>query len=170
MEYGNSLAGGRAMSTPDSDAWMTGHFSAHSDRLMWRLIAPRIARRFWRDLLLSTAVGAASAGLFGVLHDQVTYMVSEEYFTKVKFVQFAYADPGTGPRAFAGVVGFLASWWVGAIAGWLLGRLAFPRLARREAWRRVAQGYGWVFGGALTGALAGAVIGHRVASSPALET
>lgn len=116
---------------------------------------PRIDRGNWRDLFALSLIGAFIAGFYGVVHDQVTYSISPEYFTKAKFEQFAYADPGRGPRVFAGVVGFLASWWVGAIGAWLLGRVALPRAERRDALRHVAKGLGAVFCGAASGGLAG---------------
>lgn len=75
-----------------------------------------------RRLALSSAVGALLAGTYGILHDQVTYSLSPEYFTHFKFLQFSNADFGFPARVFVGTIGFLATWWVGAIAGWILGR------------------------------------------------
>ena len=34
------------------------------------------------------AVGSVLAGVYGIFHDQVTYAISPEYFTKLKFDQF----------------------------------------------------------------------------------
>ena len=34
------------------------------------------------------------ASLYGVGHDQVTYTISPEYYTKFKFIQFNLADSG----------------------------------------------------------------------------
>lgn len=71
--------------------------------------------------------GALIAGGFGIIHDQVTYTISPEYFTRMKFEQFAAWDFGLPRRVFVAEIGFLASWWVGLIAGWFLARLALPR-------------------------------------------
>ncbi len=71
--------------------------------------------------------GALIAGGFGVLHDEVTYTISPEYFTRMKFQQFAAWDLGWPRRVFVAEIGFLASWWVGLIAGWFLARLALPK-------------------------------------------
>lgn len=69
--------------------------------------------------------GALVAGIYGILHDQITYTISNEYFTKFKFDQFAHANPGFGGnRVFASVIGFLATWWIGCIMGWVLARLS----------------------------------------------
>ena len=71
-------------------------------------------------------MGALIAGLYGVVHDQITYSMSPEYFTRVKFFQFHYADFGLPPRSFVAEIGFLATWWVGLIAGWFLGARRRP--------------------------------------------
>ncbi len=67
------------------------------------------------------------AGCFGIVHDQVTYTISPEYFTRMKFDQFRGADFGFPPRVLVAEIGFLATWWVGLIAGWFLARVALPR-------------------------------------------
>lgn len=41
-------------------------------------------------------VGSLIAGTYGILHDQVTYSIGPEYFTRFKFEQFAWADWGAG--------------------------------------------------------------------------
>lgn len=76
--------------------------------------------------------GTLIAGCFGILHDQITYTISPEYFTRMKFDQFRGADFGFPPRVFVAEIGFLATWWVGLIAGWFLARVALPRYERPE--------------------------------------
>ncbi|MEM6916537.1 MAG: hypothetical protein AAF491_08230 [Verrucomicrobiota bacterium] len=79
-------------------------------------------------MALITLVGALVAGIYGILHDQVTYSISSEYFTRFKFHQFSYAEPERGgPRVFAGTIGFLATWWVGAILAWVMARVSLWR-------------------------------------------
>src|SRR5260221_12058644 len=85
----------------------------------------------WREiptLVGITVFGAVLAGAYGAVHDQVSYSISPEYFTKMKFRQFAWADLGWPNRLFAAEVGFLASWWAGLIAGWLLARFGLAGL------------------------------------------
>jgi hypothetical protein len=72
--------------------------------------------------------GALLAGIFGILHDQITYTLAPEYFTQMKFDQFRAADFGFPPRIFVAEIGFLATWWVGAIAAWFLARIALEKL------------------------------------------
>lgn len=99
---------------------------------------PEIPRQLWLPTLGVTLLGAAVAGLYGAVHDQISYTVSPEYFTKLKFHQFAAANFGWPPRAFAAEVGFLGSWWVGLIAGWLLARWGVAEWARSRRWQQVA--------------------------------
>jgi hypothetical protein len=67
------------------------------------------------------------AGCFGIIHDQITYTISSEYFTRMKFEQFRAADFGFPARVFVAEIGFLATWWVGLIAAWFLSRIALPK-------------------------------------------
>ena len=93
---------------------------------MLRFIVPRIRSSEIALLIGATVLGGLVAGAYGVIHDQITYSISHEYFTKLKFDQFHYADFGLGHRFYAGTIGFLASWWVGAIAAWFLARRLLP--------------------------------------------
>ncbi|MBK1814225.1 hypothetical protein JIN84_01205 [Luteolibacter yonseiensis] len=77
------------------------------------------------------------AGGFGILHDQVTYTISPEYFTRMKFDQFRWADVGLPERVFVAEIGFLATWWVGLIAAWFLARIAMRKFESPE--KRVMQ-------------------------------
>lgn len=82
------------------------------------------------------------AGIYGILHDQVTYTISNEYYTKFKFYQFGLADVGNeallpNPRLAVAAVGFMATWWTGLIIGTVLGITAMiypdPESMRRAA-------------------------------------
>ena len=61
------------------------------------------------------ALGSLFAGAYGVLHDQVTYSICPEYFTRLKFSQFNFANFGLSPRIFVAEIGFLATCWVGFV-------------------------------------------------------
>lgn len=63
------------------------------------------------------------AGLYGGLHNQISYSVSPEYFHDFKFRQFAI-DTQHQNRIGAVIVGWRASWWMGLFLGVPLGFLA----------------------------------------------
>ncbi len=65
-------------------------------------------------------------GLYGIIHDQITYTISPEYYTKFKFYQFGLIDFETeaifsNPRFEVSIVGFMATWWFGLLIGFILG-------------------------------------------------
>ena len=66
-----------------------------------------------------------AAGLFGAIHDQISYTVSPEYFTRFKFPMFHLLDSNIPERIRASEVGFLASWWMGVPLGLLTGVTGF---------------------------------------------
>jgi hypothetical protein len=77
-------------------------------------------------ILISTPI---IAGLYGIIHDEFTYTISNEYFTKFKFYQFGLAETGheaifPNPRLQVAIVGFLATWWTGIIIGFGIGLVA----------------------------------------------
>lgn len=70
------------------------------------------------------------AGFYGILHDQLTYTISPEYYTKFKFIQFGMFSYGektvlAHPRLYVAFVGFLATWWMGPPIGFVLGLVGF---------------------------------------------
>jgi len=74
-------------------------------------------------------LGAAcvAAGLYGAVHNQVSYTISPDYFHAFKFKQFHVA-PGLQNRVGASWVGWQAAWWMGVVAGGpliLVGRKLF---------------------------------------------
>jgi hypothetical protein len=77
-------------------------------------------------LLLTIIITPIIAGVYGILHDQFTYTISHEYFTKFKFYQFGLVDMGNeailpNPRVAVAAVGFMATWWTGLMIGPMLG-------------------------------------------------
>lgn len=118
----------------------------------------RVVTYIW--LVLSAAVLAA---VFGALHDQLSYTVSAEYFTRFKFIQFAFWGVDTmPPRLGAAVVGIIATWWVGLLAGIIVAAAGFrhrhPTAMRRATWRA----YRVLASCAVAAGLAGLVLGWLV--------
>jgi hypothetical protein len=61
------------------------------------------------------------AGLYGILHNQISFSISPEYFQKFKFPQTGLEpDWVGGERRAAAMIGFLSSWWAGFLAGLFL--------------------------------------------------
>ena len=113
---------------------------------MLKYLVPKIELGDLRPMFAVTLIGSMLAGAYGILHDQITYSISPEYFTNLKFDQFHYADFGLGDRVFVSFVGFLATWWVGLIIAWFLARRLIPNQPRKIAYRRIFVGFSIVFG------------------------
>lgn len=122
---------------------------------------PRI-RGSWLPTMLGYAVlGALLAGGYGIVHDQITYTISPEYFTRLKFRQFHYADFGLPPRIFVAEIGFLATWWVGFIAGWFVGRTTVPAFPPAMAFRHSWRGFLIILACAFVASDVGYILGLR---------
>jgi hypothetical protein len=109
------------------------------------------------------------AGLYGALHDQVSYTISPEYFEKMKFHQFRFADFSWPSRAFAAEVGFLATWWVGLIGGWILARFGLAELWIASRRKQVVLAFALMVGVAACTGFAAALLGANVASGDLRE-
>src|SRR5712672_2898044 len=57
-----------------------------------------------------------TAGLYGALHDQISYSVSPDYFHTFKFHQFHIPEEYRN-RVGVALVGWYASWWMGLLIG-----------------------------------------------------
>ncbi len=135
---------------------------------MTSLLYPKIRLVF--PVMLGYAVlGAVIAGFYGVLHDQITYSISPEYFTRLKFLQFHYADFGFPHRFFVTEIGFLATWWVGLIAGWFLARVGVPAFPKKETRAGILRGFVIILAGAFITALVGFLLGLRLGSDSDLS-
>jgi hypothetical protein len=126
------------------------------------LLYPKLRLDLLPAMLGYAGLGAFIAGFYGVLHDQITYSISPEYFTRLKFLQFRYADFGLPPRVFVGEIGFLATWWVGLIAGWFLARVAVPALPGRNARAGILRGFATMLACGFLAALVGFLVGLRL--------
>ena len=117
-----------------------------------------VARLGAFTLFLLLAICAAA--LFGAVHDQISYTVSNEYFTRFKFLQFGLLDPAVPERVRAAVVGVLASWWMGIPVGLLCGAAGFIQRSASAMRRALLWTLAVVMGFTLLFALGGLVYGY----------
>lgn len=126
---------------------------------MLKYLVPKFPLADLPPMLAVAMLGAILASVYGVLHDQWTYSISPEYFTKLKFPQFAHANLGLGDRFFVATIGILATWWVGLLAAWLLARRLIPHQPRCQAYRQIRRGFAVIFAFSVAFALLGYVYG-----------
>ena len=123
------------------------------------LLYPKIPLASLPVMFGYAVAGAVLAGLYGIVNDQVTYSISPEYFTRLKFAQFRYADFGLPARVFVAEIGFLATWWVGLVAGWFIARVSVPACSRPQAFRCCVRGFMIVFAFGIGAAIVGYISG-----------
>lgn len=99
-------------------------------------------------------IACVFAGVFGAVHDQISYTVSPEYFTKLKFTQFGVAA-GLPERAGAAIVGWLATWWMGIVIGVVLCPLGLVVRGAASYFRTMIKVFGVVAATALVVGLIG---------------
>ncbi|WP_261509885.1 hypothetical protein [Chryseobacterium paludis] len=76
------------------------------------------------NCVLITIISILLAGMYGILHDQITFTISPEYYTLFKFPQFGIERLHLNTRIKVGIVGFLATWWVGLFLGIVYGLIS----------------------------------------------
>jgi len=97
-------------------------------------------------LATTILISAILAGFYGVIHDQITYSISSEYFTKFKDRQFGIRPELLGGQRLAvAVIGFLATWWTGIIIGLGLGLTGFIYKSHKEMWKAIKKSIFLVF-------------------------
>ena len=82
---------------------------------------------------------AVIAAIYGILHDQISYTFSEEYFTKFKFKQFRIPWANVVPRIGACYVGALATWWMGILIFFVLGPFGFMFSSPKEMAKHLSK-------------------------------
>ncbi len=106
-----------------SDVAQGGDADNTFDRLAVDVLAEKMKKLV--VYLILVLIGVCVAGIYGALHNQISFTVSSEYFTEFKFQQFGIADSQIPERLRASYVGFLASWWMGIPVGLLIGLVGF---------------------------------------------
>ena len=133
-------------------------------------------------LILLLIIAPILGGAYGIVHDQITYTISNEYYSKFKFIQFGLNNWGMGenigtentpeiklnnPRIGAAIVGFLATWWVGMIIGIILGLIGLIHRNGKEMFKITMRATLITIGIALIVGIIGLIYGKLfLASNP----
>lgn len=110
------------------------------------------------QLLLLVILTTLLAGVWGILHDLVTYTISPEYFTKFKFMQFGIDELPLNVIAKVALIGWMATWWLGLLLGFIYSATVFI-LPRKRFWRIVLKGIRLNFYSAVLAAFIGYILG-----------
>jgi hypothetical protein len=126
---------------------------------MRNLLYPKLSLALLPEMLRHAVLGGLLAGCYGILHDQITYSISNEYFTRLKFMQFHYLNFGLPPRMFVAEIGFLAAWWVGFFAAWFIARLTVSAVPKATSLWLSFRGFLIIFAFAFGGSVIGGILG-----------
>ncbi|MEM9542855.1 MAG: hypothetical protein AAGA60_25610 [Cyanobacteria bacterium P01_E01_bin.42] len=85
-------------------------------------------------------IACAIAGIYGVLHNQISYTVSPDYFHQFKFIQLNLA-PALQGRLGASLVGLISSWWMGIFISPFLLPIGFKRLSKQRYFISMLQAF-----------------------------
>ncbi len=89
-------------------------------------------------LILIVIISTILASIYGVLHNQISYSISTEYFTKFKFEQFGFVEYGLDtPRMTAGLIGVWVTWWFGLLIGLINGIVGLVQPTPKIMWKSV---------------------------------
>lgn len=109
------------------------------------------------------------AGMYGALHDQISFTVSTEYFTKFKYYQFHLVDSELPDRLKAAIIGFRASWWMGVPIGLIIGSFGFLHRSPKLMLSRSIKAFGMAAIVALVIGVGGLLYGWFFASHDLAE-
>ncbi|MBI1348561.1 hypothetical protein GC163_19990 [bacterium] len=117
--------------------------------------------RYWA-MLKWTLMACLIAGFYGMLHNQVSYTVSPDYFHAFKFHQFRFPE-SLRNRGGASLVGFLASWWTGLAIGPVLFMTYHLRLQTLPTAAQMFRGFAIVLGTTAIVGAAALALGYAMA-------
>ena len=87
-------------------------------------------------LILIVIVSTILASIYGILHNQISYSISAEYFTKFKFDQIGeWLYRVQNERIAISFVGFISTWWFGLFIGLIIGITAMFQRNSKIMWR-----------------------------------
>ena len=113
--------------------------------------------------VMLTAIFLAST--YGFLHNQISYLISEQYFTKLKFSQLWSMDYLLEhPRLGAGLIGIISTWWFGMLSGLISGIIASSQSQFRAAWKSAIDAIIRILGITAIGSLIGILVGTFIVS------
>ncbi len=88
-------------------------------------------------LILIVIISIILASIYGIFHNQISYSISHEYFTKFKFEQFGFWDYAfeNDNKKKVAFIGVLATWWFGLLIGLVNGIIGFSQPTAKIMWK-----------------------------------
>lgn len=75
--------------------------------------------------IVSILLSVIIAIFYGIVHNQFTYTISDEFFTKLMFERFGFVQYGQDtPRLTASIIGAWSTWWMGLVTGFVFATIS----------------------------------------------
>ena len=117
-------------------------------------------------LVLIGILSIILASLYGILHNQISYSISSEYFTKYKFDQIGkWLHQVENERIAISFVGFVSTWWFGLLIGLILGVIAMFQPNSKNMWKSVIGAILRTLGIAIGIGIIGILVGKFIISN-----
>jgi len=118
-------------------------------------------------LLITLVLVPLIAGLYGAIHDQLSFTIAPEYFTRFKYDQFGF-EPAWfgGHRPTVAVIGFLATWWVGLLMALFIAPLGLMFKEPVRMRKEIIRATGITLGITMLCGLAGLIYGWSLDRVP----
>lgn len=104
------------------------------------------------------------SGVYGAIHDQISFSISEEYFRKFKYKQFGYEISALPDRTKVALIGIKATWWMGIPIGLIVGAYGFIHPNMKSMFINTLLSYGVIIACAAIIGLIGFIYGWYFAS------
>ena len=118
-------------------------------------------------LILVIFLSIIIASIYGILHNQISYSISSEYFTKFKFEQLGFWDYafGNNNRKKIAFIGILATWWFGLLIGLIHGIVGLFQQTHKIMWKSTLGAIIWNLGIAIGIGIIGILIGKFIVAN-----
>lgn len=130
-------------------------FQATKGKPIWKAVV------FIGVLLISPFIG----GIYGFLHNQISYSVSPEFFNDFFFLLSNDPRDRIDGRLSAGIIGIMTTWWVGLFVGIVLGIIGLFHKDGRQMFKVTLMAIGLNIAVAFIIGLIGLAVGKYILSN-----
>ena len=102
--------------------------------MRWAQAENRMAKKIGL-LILIVIISIILASIYGIFHNQISYSISNEYFTKFKLGQFGLEAYPDTVRMTIGMVGIWSTWWFGLLIGLINGIVGLFQPTAKIMWK-----------------------------------
>ncbi|HVD97624.1 MAG TPA: hypothetical protein VNB90_05415 [Cytophagaceae bacterium] len=92
-------------------------------------------------VLLSILLAIMIAGVYGALYDQITFSISNEFFTQMRFARLGIVEGDVNTRWEVAKIGFVNTWSVGLVLGSILSLIGLLHADNKKMFYTTLQAF-----------------------------